>query len=115
MSTTSTVMSEAATTKYGDVFWERLWRLSGINFIIFFLIAAAIQGLQPLAGAPAEVVVGFCSGERTRILIAAAISSLNVLNMMWFAAALRAALTDAGQEGWGGAVTASSAAFGRCS
>jgi hypothetical protein len=31
---------------------------------------------------------------------------------MWFAAALRATLADAGQDGWGAAVTASSAALG---
>jgi hypothetical protein len=31
---------------------------------------------------------------------------------MWFAAALRTTLTDAGQDGWGGAATASSAAVG---
>jgi hypothetical protein len=39
-------------------------------------------------------------------------SGLNVLNLMWFAAALRTTLADAGQDGWGAAVTASSAAFG---
>jgi hypothetical protein len=37
---------------------------------------------------------------------------LNVLNLMWFAAALRTTLADAGQDGWGAAATASSAAFG---
>jgi hypothetical protein len=31
---------------------------------------------------------------------------------MWFAAALRTTLADAGQDGWGAAATASSAAFG---
>src|SRR5262249_9681777 len=33
-------------------------------------------------------------------------------NLMWFAAALRTTLADAGQDGWGTAATASSAAFG---
>src|ERR1700731_3366850 len=31
---------------------------------------------------------------------------------MWFAGALRTTLADAGQDGWGAAATASSAAFG---
>src|SRR3989442_14419376 len=31
---------------------------------------------------------------------------------MWFAASLRPTLADAGQDGWGAAATASSAAFG---
>jgi len=37
---------------------------------------------------------------------------LAVLNLMWFAGALRNTLTDAGQDGWGAAATASSAAIG---
>ncbi len=47
-----------------------------------------------------------------RVLIAAVFSDLNVLNLMWFAAALRTTLADAGQEGWGTAAAASGAAFG---
>jgi hypothetical protein len=47
-----------------------------------------------------------------RILIAVVFSGLNVLNLMWFAAALRTTLADAGQDGWGAAATASSAALG---
>ena len=39
-------------------------------------------------------------------------SGLAILNLMWFAAALRATLADAGQDGWGAAATASSAALG---
>ena len=35
-----------------------------------------------------------------------------VLNLMWFAAALRTTLADAGQDGWGAAATAASAAVG---
>jgi len=37
---------------------------------------------------------------------------LAVLNLMWFAAALRITLADVGQDGWGAAATASSTAFG---
>jgi hypothetical protein len=47
-----------------------------------------------------------------RILIAAVLGGLAMLNLMWFAAALRATLADAGQDGWGAAATASSAALG---
>jgi hypothetical protein len=45
-------------------------------------------------------------------LLAAVISGLAVLNLMWFAAALRSTLADAGQGGWGAAATAASAAVG---
>jgi hypothetical protein len=35
-----------------------------------------------------------------------------MLNLMWFAAAVRTTLADAGKDGWGAAATASSAALG---
>lgn len=92
-------------------FWERLWRTSGLQFVAFFVIAYAIYGYQPGIGASPDALVAFYSGNRARILIAAVFSGLNVLNLMWFAAALRSALTDAGHDGWGSAATASSAAF----
>ena len=93
-------------------FWERLWRTSGIQFVVFFIIAYIIYGYQPAVGASPDVLVAFYDGHRTRILIAAAFSGLNILNLMWFAAALRTTLADAGQDGWGAAATASSAAVG---
>jgi hypothetical protein len=93
-------------------FWERFWRTSGIQFVVFFLIAYVIYGYQPQVGASADALVAFYDGNRTRILIAAMISGVNILNLMWFAAAIRITLADAGQDGWGAAATASSAALG---
>src|SRR5205823_587141 len=109
-STTATASSTSVNTT--RAFWERLWRLSGINFVVFVIIAYVIYGYQPQVGAPADALAAFYGGHRTRILIAAAFSGLNVLNLMWFAAALRTTLADAGQDGWGAAATASSAAVG---
>lgn len=94
------------------VFWDHLWRTAGIQFAGLFIVTAFIYGYQPQVGAPADVLAAFYSGERTRILIAAALSGLNLLNLLWFAAALRTALADAGQDGWGAAATAASTAFG---
>jgi hypothetical protein len=108
-STTAMTTSASVNT---PVFWERLWRTSGIQFVVFFIIAYVIYGYQPQVGASPDALVAFYTGDRTRILIAAVFSGLNVLNLMWFAAALRTTLADAGQDGWGAAVTASSAAFG---
>ena len=93
-------------------FWERLWRMSGINFVVFFIIAYVLYGHQPQVGASTGALVAFYDGHRTRILIAAVVSGLSILNLLWFAAALRATLADAGKDGWGAAATASSAAFG---
>jgi hypothetical protein len=93
-------------------FWERLWRTSGIQFVILFIFASVIYGAQPQVGAPAEALVAFYNGDRTRILIAAFFFGLNLLNLLWFTTAVRTTLADAGQDGWGAAATAASAAFG---
>jgi hypothetical protein len=112
-STAATISSTSATSVYATpAFWERLWRSSGIQSVGLFIIAYLIHGYQPQVGASADALVGFYDGERMRILIAAFFSGLGVLNLMWFAAALRTTLADTGQDGWGGAATASSAALG---
>src|SRR2546422_5447512 len=108
----STTATSSSTGKYGREFWERLWRGSGNNFVIFAIIAYVIYGSQPQVGASADALAAFYSGHRTRIVISAVFSGLAVLNLMWFAAALRTTLADAGQDGWGAAATASSAAVG---
>ncbi len=69
-------------------------------------------GHQPQVGASADALAAFYDGGRMRILIAAVFYGLAVLNLMWFAAALRTTLADAGQDGWGAAATAASAALG---
>jgi hypothetical protein len=93
-------------------FWERLWRTAGIQFVVLFIIAYVIYGKQPEVGASADALVKFYEGERTRTLIAAVIAGIAVLNLLWFAAALRTTLADAGQDGWGAAATAASATVG---
>ena len=93
-------------------FWDRLWRSAGIQFVVFLIIAYFVYGDQPKLGSSPDSLVSFYDGNRTRILIATFIFGMAVLNLLWFAAAIRSALRDAGQDGWGSAVTASSAALG---
>src|ERR1700752_117754 len=112
MSASTSAMTSSAGVNATRVFWERLWRMSGINFIIFFIIAHVIYGHQPHVGASTEALVAFYDGNRTRILIAAVVFGMAVLNLLWFAAAIRTTLADAGQDGWGAAATASSTAVG---
>src|SRR2546428_11849278 len=104
MSASTTAMTSSTTTRG---FWEGLWRKSGINFVAFAMIAYVIYGYQPQVGAPADALVAFYDGQRPRILIAAAFSCLNVLYLLWFAAAIRTDLADAGPVGWGAAGAAS--------
>src|SRR5258706_11776784 len=92
-STTATTSSTSVYTT--PVFWERLWRMSGINFVVFFIIAYVIYGYQPQVGASADALVAFYAGDRTRILIAAVFSDLTVFNLLLFPVAIRATLTEA--------------------
>src|SRR5438309_8476273 len=104
--------STSSTGVHTNVFWERLWRTAGIQSVGLFIVAYIIYGYQPQIGASADALVAFYNGDRTRILIAAVFFGMAILNLIWFAAALRATLADAGQDGWGAAATASSAAVG---
>ena len=110
--TAGQALTPSSTSPYATAkFWERLWRTSGLQFVAFFIVAYVIYGYQPQVGASTDELVAFYAGDRTRILIAAIFSGFAMLNLLWFAAALRATLADAGQDGWGAAATASSAVF----
>jgi hypothetical protein len=112
MSASTTAMPSSTSVYTTPGFWERLWRTSGIQSVGLFIVAYLVYGHQPQVGAPADALFAFYDGGRTRILIAAVFSGLAVLNLLWFAAALRNTLADAGKDGWGAAATASSAAVG---
>jgi hypothetical protein len=93
-------------------FWERLWRTAGIQSLLCFIVAYIVYGQQPQVGASADALAAFYDGNRMRILIAVVFYGLAVLNLMWFAGALRTTLADAGLDGWGAAASAASAALG---
>ena len=118
MSVSATAMSsptraiDSSASAYGSGFWERLWRSAGLQFAGLFIFAYAIYGYQPQVGASTDALVAFYGGGRVWILLAAVFSGLAILNLMWFAAALRIVLADADKDGWGAAATASSAAVG---
>jgi hypothetical protein len=110
--TASTGTATSASVYTTSAFWERLWRTAGIQSILCFIVAYIVYGHQPQVGASADALAAFYEGDRMRILIAAVFYGLAILNLMWFAAALKTTLSEAGQDGWGTAATASSAALG---
>lgn len=110
--TTSSTSMKSSSVYTTPAFWERLWRTAGIQSALCFIVAYIVHGHQPQAGASADAVAAFYGGDRVRILIAAVFYGLAVLDLMWFAGALRSTLAEAGQDGWGAAATASSAALG---
>jgi hypothetical protein len=108
----STGTTSSASVYTTPAFWERLWRTAGLQSLFCFIVGYILYGSQPQVGAVADALQAFYEGNRVRILIAAVLYGLAILNLMWFAGALRATLADAGQDGWGAAATASSAALG---
>jgi hypothetical protein len=96
--------------RFGHAYCERFWYLSGIQFIGLLIVAAIIRGYQPAAVASPGDLFAYYDGHR-RILVYAVISAVNLLNLLWFTAALRNSLANAGAEAWGAAATVSGAAF----
>jgi hypothetical protein len=111
MSTASTA-SPSRLNVNSSSFWDLFWRASGVQFVGLCIIGYVVYGDQPQIGAAPDAVVAFYHDHHARILIAAFIAGLAVLYLMWFAAAIRVKLADAGVDGWGSAATASSAAVG---
>ena len=100
---TSAGTTSSASLYTTPAFWERLWRTAGLQSVLCFIVAYIVYGQQPPIGASPEALATFYGADRMRILIAAVFYGLAVLNLMWFAAALRTTLADAGQDGWGAA------------
>jgi len=109
---TNTSIGPSSSVYTTSAFWERLWRSSGILFVVFFFALYAIYGSQPHVGASAVGLAAFYTGHRIWILVAMALAGPTLLNLMWFVAALRTTLADVGRDGWGAAATASSAMVG---
>ena len=88
--------AQSASGGYNNAaFWEGLWRSAGIQFVAFVVIAYFVYGFQPGVDTPPDVLASFFGAHRTRILIAAIISGFAILNLLWFAAAIRTTLADA--------------------
>ena len=112
MSASTTPVTSSTSVYTTSAFWEHLWRTAGIQSALCFIVGYIIYGRQPQMDASTDALAAFYSGSSTRILICAVFYGLAVLNLMWFAAAIKTTLADSGQDGWGAAATASSAALG---
>src|SRR5262249_5206931 len=108
----STVTTTSGSIYTTPAFWERLWRTAGIQGGFCFIVGYIAYGNRRQVGASLDALTAFYNGSGTRILIAAVFYGLAILNLMWFSAAVRTTLADAGYDGWGAAATASSAALG---
>jgi hypothetical protein len=112
MSASAVAKTSPASVYTTPAFWERLWRTAGVQAVGLFIIGYAVYGNQPHIGASADTLAAFYAETSTRILIAAPLFGLSILNLLWFAAAVRTTLADRGQDGWGAAATTASAIVG---
>jgi hypothetical protein len=110
--TTTTAAIAAPTTSNPAAMWERTWRMGGLLFVVLGIVTLVVGGLAPGIGASAEALVGFYDGNSTRVLLGAAFAGANLLNLLWFVAAIRTTLAERGQDGWGTAATIASAMVG---
>ena len=92
--------------------FDRVFRSSGILFAVLFVVSYLIRGAQPEIGASADTLASFYGDDRGRVLIGTFLLAFNLLNLLWFAAALSRDLRDAGQGIWASAATAASAVLG---
>ena len=96
MSASTTTMTSSTSVYTAPAFWERLWRTAGIQSALCFIVGYIAYGNQPQVGASHDALTAFYGGSGARILIAAVFYGLAVLNLMWFSAAVRTTLADAG-------------------
>jgi len=111
MTALTAAATTASTPKYGRAFFEHLWRSGGIQGVAFIVVGAIVAGFGP-GLASASSVAAFYTANATRLLIATPILALGVLNIIWWAQAIRVSLAEVGLDGWGAAATAASSMMG---
>jgi hypothetical protein len=89
---------------------ERLWRWSGVTFVGLAIVAAVLAGAPPGLAASHDALTAHYIANESPLLIGSILFAFGVVLLLWFAAALRAVLDDAGRDGWGAAVTVAGAA-----
>lgn len=79
------------------VTFDRVFRSSGVLFAVLFVVGYLIRGAQPEIGASADSLASFYVDDRGRVLVGTFLLGFNLLNLLWFAAALSRDLRDAGR------------------
>ena len=75
-------MSGTQRTTMDPSTFDRVWRGSGVAFVVTFVASWLIHGSQPGIGASADTLVSFYDGVRTRILIGSSLLALSLLNLL---------------------------------
>jgi len=77
--------------------WDKLAAAGGIVGVVLFVIGIIIVGAPPEIDDNALTVAGFFQDNRDQVLWGGFVQGLGVLAIIWFIAALGAAMRDAGE------------------
>jgi len=77
--------------------WEKLAAAGGIVGVILFVVAILVLGQPPEVDDPATGIAEFFQDNRDQVLWSVFLQGLGVLAIIWFIAALGAAMRDAGE------------------
>jgi hypothetical protein len=111
MTASATAVATSASATPNHLRFERVWRLGGVLSVAVTVIAFALAGAQPGILASREALNAYYIGNEFLVLVAVALSGVGIVGLLWFAAAIRAVLVEAGQDGWGAAVTMAASAI----
>jgi hypothetical protein len=92
-----------------DTAWERWARLTGVGFVVLFVVGFITYGDAPGPNASAQDLTSFYDGDRGRVLTAAVLMGGAQILFLLFVGALASALREAGKGGWAAASIASAA------
>jgi hypothetical protein len=79
--------------------WDRWLRLSGIGFVVAFVVAFIVYGDPPKVNASAQDIVSFFDGDRGRVLTAMSIFGIAFMLFLFFVGAVANTLREAGEGG----------------
>lgn len=77
--------------------WDKLAAAGGIVAVVLFVVAILVMGAPPEISDDAATVADFFRDNRDQVLWATFLQGLGVLGIIWFIAALGAAMRNAGE------------------
>ena len=77
--------------------WDKLAAAGGIVGVVLFVVAILVLGQPPEVDDPASGIAEFFQDNRDQVLWSVFLQGLGVLAVIWFIAALGAAMRDAGE------------------
>lgn len=80
-----------------NVNWERWARVSGIGFVVLFIVAFLTYGTPPKVNGSTGDIVGFFDGHRGRVLASMILFGIAFLLLLWFVGAVANTLREAGE------------------